>query len=408
MRKRIEADDVRNRRKGERNVGQGKRDAKWTVVSMMDLRDVQLAELTALLSEAGEVPFRAAQICQWVYKRQATRLQQMTDVPERLRQQLDTHCRISQLNLLRQQKSADGTEKMLFGLEDGQQIETVLIPADERRTLCVSTQVGCAIGCGFCLTAQGGLVRSLRPAEIIGQVLHFQTSEKTPSRRFTNIVFMGMGEPLDNFRGTVQAIRILTAEWGLGISPRRITVSTSGLVKRLEAFGQEDLKVNLAISLNATTDVVRSQIMPINKAYPIDRLLNACRAFPLAARQRITFEYVLLGGVNDTPDDARRLVTLLHGLRCKVNLLPFNEVPGTPYRRPSDAAVERFQAHLLQHHISAFVRHSRGRDISAACGQLRSETQARASRPGVDSPAALGYDASPLQPFPTRGENVAT
>jgi 23S rRNA (adenine2503-C2)-methyltransferase len=377
-------------------------------MAMIDLRDLQLAELTALLAEEGEARFRAAQICQWVFKRQATSLHQMTDVPEHLRQRLAGRCRIGQLNLLRQQKSIDGTEKMLFGLEDGQQIETVLIPADDRRTLCISTQVGCAIGCGFCLTAQGGLVRSLRPAEIIGQVLHFQTPAKTPSRQFTNIVFMGMGEPLDNFRGTVQAIRILTAESGLGISPRRITVSTSGLVKRLEALGREDLKVNLAVSLNATTDAVRSQIMPINKAFPIDRLLNACRAFPLAARQRITFEYVLLGGVNDTLDDAKRLVTLLHGLRCKVNLLPFNEVPGTPYRRPRDAAVERFQAHLLQHHITAFVRQSRGRDISAACGQLRSEVQTNASHTGVDSPAGLGYDTSPFQPFPSRGENVAT
>ena len=344
-------------------------------MSLIDLRDLQLQELTALLAKEGEPRFRATQLCHWVYKRQATSLHQMTDMPERLRQWLCTRFCISTLNLLRRQQSMDGTEKLLFGLEDGQQIETVLIPADDRRTLCVSTQVGCAIGCRFCLTAQGGLIRSLRPAEIVGQVLHFQTPGKMPRRDFTNIVFMGMGEPLDNFRGTVQALRILTADWGLDISPRRITVSTSGLVKRLEAFGREDLKVNLAISLNATTDAVRTEIMPINKAYPIDLLLSACRTFPLAARQRITFEYVLLGGVNDSLEDAKRLVTLLHGLRCKVNLLPFNEVVGTPYRRPSDATVERFQAYLLQHHISAFVRQSRGRDISAACGQLRSEAQ---------------------------------
>src|SRR5919108_713406 len=215
---------------------------------------------------------------------------------------------------------------------------------------------------------------SLLPAEIVGQVLHFQAPGKAPERAFTNIVFMGMGEPLDNFRGTVQAIRILTADWGLGIAPRRLTVSTSGLVRRLEAFGREDLKVNLAVSLNATTDAVRTQLMPINKAYPLETLLAACRAFPLAARQRITFEYVLLGGVNDTLADAERLVTLLRGLRCKVNLLPFNEIPGSPYRRPSDAAVLRFQEYLLQHHLSAFIRQSRGRDISAACGQLRFET----------------------------------
>jgi 23S rRNA (adenine2503-C2)-methyltransferase len=274
---------------------------------------------------------------------------------------------------LRQQQSADGTEKFLFGLEDGNQIETVLIPAGDKRTICVSTQVGCAIGCRFCLTAQGGLVRSLRPAEIVSQVLYFQAPGKTPERTFTNIVFMGMGEPLDNFQGTVQAIRILTAEWGLGISPRRITVSTSGLVRRLEAFGRADLKVNLAVSLNATTDAVRTQIMPINKPYPIATLLAACRAFPLAVRQRITFEYVLLRDVNDTLADARRLVKLMYGLRCKINLLPFNEIPGVPYRRPSEATVQQFQNYLLQHGLSAFVRQSRGRDISAACGQLRFE-----------------------------------
>lgn len=343
-------------------------------MALTDLRDLQLQEMATLLEAEGEPRFRAAQVCQWVYKRQATDLQQMTDLPERLRQRLHTRCYISALAVRRHQQSGDGTEKYLFDLEDGNQIETVCIPADDRLTLCVSTQVGCAIGCRFCLTAQEGLVRSLRPAEIVGQVLHFLTPGKAPGRHFTNIVFMGMGEPLDNLRGTVQALRILTADWGLGISPRRITVSTSGLVRRLEAFGREDLKVNLAISLNATTDTVRTQLMPINKAYPIASLLDACRAFPLALRQRITFEYVLLRGVNDTLADAQRLVQLLQGLRCKVNLLPFNEVPGTPYHRPHEDDVQRFQTYLLQHHISAFVRQSRGRDISAACGQLRSES----------------------------------
>jgi 23S rRNA (adenine2503-C2)-methyltransferase len=356
---------------------------------LTDLRDLQLQDLATMLVAEGEPHFRATQICHWVYKRQATSLHQMTDVPEHLRQRLLNRFYISPLRVLRAQQSADGTAKYLFGLEDAQQIETVLIPAEDRSTLCVSTQVGCAIGCRFCLTAQGGLIRSLRPAEIVGQVLYFQRPGKAPERDFTNLVFMGMGEPLDNFRGTVQAIRILTADWGLGISPRRITVSTSGLVRRLEAFGREDLKVNLAISLNATTDVVRTQIMPVNKAYPIDTLLGACRAFPLAARQRITFEYVLLRGVNDTLEDARRLVSLMHGLRCKVNLLPFNEVPGTPYRRPSDAAVQRFQTYLLQHNISAFIRQSRGGDISAACGQLRSETQTATRLTGRNGQAMM-------------------
>jgi 23S rRNA (adenine2503-C2)-methyltransferase len=204
---------------------------------LTDLRDLQLHDMTALLTAAGEPAFRATQLCHWVYKRQTTDVQQMGNLPELLRQRLQERVYVSSLKLLRQQQSTDGTEKFLFGLDDGNQIETVLIPAGDKRTVCVSTQVGCAIGCRFCLTAQGGLVRSLRPAEIISQVLYFQEPGRTPARTFSNIVFMGMGEPLDNFQGTVQAIRILTAEWGLGISPRRITVSTSGLVRRLEAFG---------------------------------------------------------------------------------------------------------------------------------------------------------------------------
>jgi len=356
---------------------------------LTDLRDLQLQDMATLLAEAGEPGFRATQLCHWVYKRQATSLHHMTDLPEPLRQHLQDRLYVSTLTLVRQQRSTDGTEKLLFCLDDGNQIETVLIPAGAKRTICVSTQVGCAIGCRFCLTAQGGLVRSLRPAEIVSQVLAFQEPGKTPERTFTNIVFMGMGEPLDNFQGTVQAIRILTADWGLGISPRRITVSTSGLVRRLEAFGRADLKVNLAVSLNATTDAVRTQIMPINKAYPIATLLAACRAFPLAVRQRITFEYVLLREVNDTLADARRLVKLMHGLRCKINLLPLNEIPGVPYRRPSEESVQQFQNYLLQHGISAFVRQSRGRDISAACGQLRFEERTTKRLTGQASQATM-------------------
>jgi 23S rRNA (adenine2503-C2)-methyltransferase len=371
---------------------------------LTDLRDLPLQDMTALLAETGEPAFRATQLCHWIYKRQATDLQQMSDLPEPLRQGLQERVYVSSLTLLRQQQSADGTEKFLFGLEDGNQIETVLIPAGDKRTICVSTQVGCAIGCRFCLTAQGGLVRSLRPAEIVSQVLYFQAPGKTPERTFTNIVFMGMGEPLDNFQGTVQAIRILTAEWGLGISPRRITVSTSGLVRRLEAFGRADLKVNLAVSLNATTDAVRTQIMPINKPYPIATLLAACRAFPLAVRQRITFEYVLLRDVNDSLADAKRLVKLMYGLRCKINLLPFNEIPGVPYRRPSEATVQQFQNYLLQHGLSAFVRQSRGRDISAACGQLQFEE--RTTKRLTDQASRATMPSALMAPGEQRGERA--
>lgn len=370
-------------------------------MSLTDLRDLRRDEIAALLGAQGEPEFRARQICHWVYKRQAASVQQMTDLPEALRQRLQAQLYVSALNLLRQQRSEDGTEKLLFGVEDGNRVETVLIPRGDKRTICVSTQVGCALGCRFCLTAQGGLVRSLRAAEIVGQVLHFQEPGREPARDFTNIVFMGMGEPLDNFRGTVQAVRILTADWGLGISPRRITVSTSGLARRLEAFGRADLKVNLAVSLNATTDAVRSRIMPINKTYPIDRLLQACRDFPLAVRQRITFEYVLLRDVNDSLADAKRLVKLLHGLRCKVNLLPFNEIPEAPYRRPTDDAVQRFWTWLVEHGVSASVRQSRGRDISAACGQLRyaehsRRQDARLTAPEGYSTIPPGQDGAPM------------
>jgi 23S rRNA (adenine2503-C2)-methyltransferase len=359
-------------------------------MSLTDLRDLRRDEIAAFLAARGEPEFRARQVCKWVYRRQAAGVQQMTDLPETLRQGLQQQVYVSTLTLLRQQRSEDGTEKLLFGVEGDNRIETVLIPRGGKRTICVSTQVGCALGCRFCLTAQGGLVRSLRPAEIVGQVLHFQQPGRTPARDFTNIVFMGMGEPLDNFRGTVQAVRILTADWGLGISPRRITVSTSGLARRLEAFGREDLGVNLAVSLNATTDAVRSRIMPINKAYPIDRLLQACRDFPLAVRRRITFEYVLLRDVNDSLADAKRLVKLLHGLRCKVNLLPFNEIPEAPYRRPADDAVQRFWTWLVEHGVLASVRQSRGRDISAACGQLR-----HAERPAARLTAPEGFTTIP-------------
>ncbi|GIX46695.1 MAG: dual-specificity RNA methyltransferase RlmN [Candidatus Tectimicrobiota bacterium] len=358
-------------------------------MARIDLRDLTLPEMAALLEEAGQPAYRARQLCHWVYQRLVTDCAQMSDLPLALRQWLAERCYVSTLTLVCRQQSVDGTEKFLFALEDGRQIETVLIPAPPRRTLCVSTQVGCALGCRFCLTAQGGLVRHLRPAEIVNQVLFFCQPGQTPPRPFTNIVFMGMGEPLDNYRGTVQALRILTAPWGVGISPRRITVSTSGLVKRLEAFGKEGLKVNLAVSLNATTDEVRSQLMPVNKAYPLARLLAACRAYPLAPRQRITFEYVLLAGVNDSLADAQRLVKLLQGLRCKVNLLPFNEIPGAPYRRPDDETVQRFQAYLLAHGLSAFVRQSRGRDISAACGQLRYDAQAQPALTGTPPLAML-------------------
>jgi 23S rRNA (adenine2503-C2)-methyltransferase len=233
----------------------------------------------------------------------------------------------------------------------------------------VSTQAGCRIGCAFCLTTKGGLRRHLRPAEIVDQIIQAR-KQLTPGEQLTNLVFMGMGEPLDNYRHTVQALRIITHPDAVGFSPRRITVSTSGLVPAIRKFGAEGLRVNLAVSLNAPNDAVRSQLMPINRRWPIRELLSACREYPLPPSRRITFEYVLLAGINDQPAHAKQVARLLTGLRCKINLIPFNAFPGAAFQRPSPETVTCFQAILLDHYFTATIRESRGREIGAACGQL--------------------------------------
>jgi 23S rRNA (adenine2503-C2)-methyltransferase len=268
--------------------------------------------------------------------------------------------------------SKDGTKKFLFELEDGHTIESVLIPDEDRQTLCISSQVGCQQACRFCLTGSGGFTRNLQAFEIVDQVLEVSRLVKEEEmQRLTNIVLMGMGEPLANFEEVVKALRVITSDKGLGFSPRRITVSTDGLVPEIGSLGKTGLKVNLAISLNATTDEVRDKIMPVNLRYPIKQLLAACAHYPLEPRRRITFEYVLLKNVNDSVEDALRLAKLLRGIKSKVNLIPFNPFPGSAFERPDDATVRLFQKILLDHHLTAPVRESRGRDISAACGQLR-------------------------------------
>jgi 23S rRNA (adenine2503-C2)-methyltransferase len=243
------------------------------------------------------------------------------------------------------------------------------MPDDDRLTLCVSTQVGCGFACTFCLTGTMGAVRDLSAGEIVGQVLAARTL-LDEGARITHIVYMGMGEPLANYAATVRSLRILTDPQGVGFTPRRITVSTVGLAGAIERLGREDLRVNLAVSLHATTDEVRDRLMPVNRGFPIARLLDACRRFPLPARQRMTFEYVLLDGVNDTPEDARRLTRLLRGHHAKVNLIPFNEWDGAPFRRPALPRILAFQALLLEHGLTATLRWSKGEDIGAACGQL--------------------------------------
>jgi 23S rRNA (adenine2503-C2)-methyltransferase len=265
--------------------------------------------------------------------------------------------------------SVDGTRKFVLELADTRRIEAVFIPDTPSMTFCISTQVGCAMACDFCLTGKMGLVRNLTAGEIAGQVRVLAAATGMLDHPF-NIVLMGMGEPLHNYDNTMKALRMLHSEHGLAVSPRRVTLSTVGIVPGLERLALEPLMPNLAISLHATTDEQRTALVPSNRKYSLASILDACRRFPLKSRNRITFEYVMLAGVNDTPEDARRLVKLLAGIKAKVNLIPLNPAPGIPYERPSDERVDRFAETLADRHITVSVRKSRGRDIRAACGQL--------------------------------------
>jgi 23S rRNA (adenine2503-C2)-methyltransferase len=345
-----------------------------------DLRALDMQGMEALLVELGERPFRARQIHRWVHARGVRDVSEMTDLSKDLRQRLADTTTLSHLEIERVQVARDGTRKYAMRTSRGDVVESVLIPdasAPGRHALCISSQVGCAIDCKFCLTATLGLVRNLTAGEISEQLVRVQ-EDLGEDTRVGNIVMMGMGEPLHNYENLVRAISIMTSDHGPNVSARRITVSTAGLASRIPRLGT-DTKVNLAVSLNATTDEVRSRIMPINDKWNIAALLAACREFPLPERRRITFEYVLLEGINDSLADARRLVKLLGPFRCKVNLIPFNEHPGSEYRKPKPSVVDRFQRAVTQGGLSAFVRTTRGDDISAACGQLGVEAAAAGS-----------------------------
>jgi 23S rRNA (adenine2503-C2)-methyltransferase len=312
----------------------------------------------------------------WLYQQGADSFARMTTLAAEFRAQMEARFRIAEPALERLQTSADGTRKALFRLEDGLAVESVLIPGRNHWTVCLSTQAGCAMGCRFCLTGSQGLQRNLRPSEITGQLtmLRRHTPEGPGIR---NIVLMGMGEPLANYDHTVKAIRILTCDHGLGFSNRKVTVSTCGLAPQIVRLGR-DVCVNLAISLNAPDDARRSELMPINRTHPLKELLAACRDYPMPGRRMLTFEYILMAGVNDSPADAQQVARLLKGLHCKLNLITFNEFPGSTFKTPSAEAVSAFQQVLLDHHYTAILRASRGRDILAACGQLRGMADAEA------------------------------
>ena len=343
--------------------------ASPATAELLDLLSLNEPAMILLARELGWPAYRARQVLRWLYRRRETDIGRMTDLSRKDRDRLSARAAISRPRNLRIYASADGTKKIVFTLSDGLAVESVLIPEDDRLTLCLSTQIGCTLDCGFCLTGTMGLHRNLKVAEILAQVLEAQ-DRSAAHAPITNLVFMGMGEPLANLDALIEAIgRLTNRSWGFGFSPRRITVSTAGLASRLDALAP--LGVNLAVSLNATTEELRHRLMPAaNRLHSLRSLLAACRAYPLPLHRRLTFEYVLLGEVNDGPEDARRLVSLLRGLRCKINLIPFNPFPGSAFRRPSDDTVQSFQEILRRAGLDTFVRKSRGRDVLGACGQL--------------------------------------
>jgi len=344
-----------------------------------DLIGLEREALAAALATVGLPKFRAGQIWHWLYHRGATDFQAMTTLAKPVRALLAETFRISRPAVVTRQDSIDGTIKWLLRFADGNEAETVFIPEEDRGTLCVSSQVGCTLTCSFCHTGTQRLVRNLTAGEIVGQVLAaldhiegYPTGQ--PDRRLTNIVLMGMGEPLYNFENVASALRVIMDGEGLALSKRRITLSTSGVVPMMARCGGE-LGVNLAISLHATTDAVRDELVPINRKWPIAELLDACRSYPgVNNARRITFEYVMLAGVNDAPEDARRLVALIEGIPAKINLIPFNPWPGSNYVCSDDDTIERFAQVVLKAGYASPVRTPRGRDILAACGQLKSES----------------------------------
>ena len=335
---------------------------------LIDLRNLTLRELEALVTSFGEKPYRARQILNWLYQNPVSTFEEMTNLPKTLRTNIESVSYLSTLDTTTVKTAPDGTRKFLFTLQDGNKIESVLIPEKKHLTICISTQVGCAMGCTFCLSGKDGLIRNLTPAEIVNQI-YIIKNDFLEKEQTINIVFMGMGEPLANFNNTCKALRILTDPLGFNFPPRRITVSTAGLIPEIKKLGEE-LPVNLAISLNAATDSLRDVLMPINTRYPLEKLIKSASQAILPARKQITFEYILIDGINDSLKDARALASLLRGVRCKVNLIPFNEHQWGTYKRPTAQAVDQFRQHLTSKNLTVLVRYSKGNEIAAACGQL--------------------------------------
>ncbi|MCI7363559.1 MAG: 23S rRNA (adenine(2503)-C(2))-methyltransferase RlmN [Campylobacter lanienae] len=351
---------------------------------MKNLLDYTQNELANIIKPK----FRAKQIYEWIYKKNAKSFDEMSNLPKDIRENLKGEFQIDPLSCVRSEISKDGSIKYLFKLHDGKTIESVLLPMKDeilnqngkvekhaRYTICVSSQVGCKMGCSFCLTAKGGFIRNLSAGEIVGQILWIKRENNIPYERRVNIVYMGMGEPLDNLDNVSKAINILKDNDGLAIGARRQTISTSGLATQIKKLGEMDLGVLLAISLHAVTDELREKLMPVNKAYNIASVMDAVRQFPIDMRKRVMFEYLIMDKINDNLSDAKALVKLLHGIKAKVNLILFNPHEGSPYQRPSQENVEKFRDYLQSRGVTCTIRQSKGLDISAACGQLKERSK---------------------------------
>ena len=341
-----------------------------------ELRDLSAAQVQELVVALGEKPYRARQLLQWLYQHGAERMEDMTTLSKAFRGRLAGAARLAHLEPALVETSRDGTRKMLFRLADDAAVESVLIPETDHHTLCVSSQVGCKMGCAFCRTATLGFRRNLAPSEILAQVLAARRLVEA-ERPLTNLVFMGMGEPLDNLDNLIIALSHILGSHGLAMSQRKVTVSTVGLVDRLPRLAAAS-PAALAVSLSAADDALRDRLMPVNKRWNLATLKKALAAYPLKPTRRITFEYVLLGGVNDRPEQAAALAQWLKGLPAKVNLIAFNPHEGAGFEPPSPQAIEAFQQELISRHVTAIVRKSRGADISAACGQLAAKNAGKA------------------------------
>lgn len=364
----------------------------------VNLKDLSLQEIEGLIESLEEKPYRARQVFEWVFQKDVSDIGEMTNLSIGLRNKLSELAYISRLSIADKRISKDGTSKYLFVLppphpplikggsggvaEDGNSVESVLIPDKDRLTLCISTQVGCKLNCAFCLTGKGGFIRNLSHYEMIEQILSVRRdihpSPLPPPQGgreegvdITNVVLMGMGEPLDNYENVIKAIKTMTSPHGLKIPAKRITLSTLGLIPEIKKLAKENLKINLAISLNASDNETRDKIMPVNKKYPIQELLKALKEYPLPPNRRITFEYVMIKGLNDSIEDAKRLSNILKNIKCKINLIPFNSFEGSDYETPDYKNVEEFQNLLISRHYTVIIRKSKGADIYAACGQLR-------------------------------------